>query len=267
MTDLQQQQITSYGSKGNLGRYPLATPPPAAHVCFVPEQVNTRYGWLTITSPERRYTRGWHHPYVPTRCVSCGKEYWTSLESLSRGKSKGCQHCSQPRKIPVWLEKRLSAAKSRCENPSNPEFKNYGGRGIRFDFPSVVAAGVYLLDTFGVPDRAMQIDRIDTNRSYAPGNLRFCTRAENQANRRITVLSEFRQEMWPYAETTVRRMLASGMTRKEIISSAETAVFERRKNWRTIEKRLRCMTYEMPESIIVTPYRASSSTTADTAGA
>ena len=65
----------------------------------------------------------------------------------------------------------------------------------------------------------------------------------------------------------VIKKLSQGMTREEIISSAETAVFEKRKNWPTIAARLDFMTYEMPEDIIVLPYRESSSTTADTAAA
>ncbi|PNS42475.1 hypothetical protein BFS05_06670, partial [Gardnerella vaginalis] len=48
------------------------------------------------------------------------------LNSLKSGKSKGCQACSQPKQIPIWLEKRLSAAKQRCINPRDPNYKNYG---------------------------------------------------------------------------------------------------------------------------------------------
>ncbi|WP_232203387.1 hypothetical protein, partial [Selenomonas sp. FOBRC6] len=78
----------------------------------------------------------------------------------------------------------------------------------------------------------MELDRIDTNGNYTKGNLRFVPRAQNQANRRITVLSEFRQEYWPYCRAVVTRKLSEGMTRAEIIKAAETAVSEKRKNWR-----------------------------------
>lgn len=55
------------------------------------------------------------------------------------------------------------------------------------------------------------------------------------------------------------------MSRDQILLSAVDAVLEKRKNWMGILDRLACMTYEMPEDIIVLPYRASSSTTVDTA--
>ena len=86
---------------------------------------------------------------------------------------KGCQNCTQQRQIPKWLDKRLTAAKQRCENPNDQGYKNYGARGIKFDFPSVTEAGLYLIQEFRFPDRNMELDRIDTNGNYAPGNLRF----------------------------------------------------------------------------------------------
>jgi hypothetical protein len=44
---------------------------------------------------------------------------------------------------------------------------------------------------------------------------------------------------------------------EQIIEDARKAVREKRKAWREIEKRLESMTYEMPEDIIVLPYRKS----------
>ena len=57
------------------------------------------------------------------------------------------------------------------------------------------------------------------------------------------------------------------MTREEIIQDAETAVFEKRKNWRGIKAKLESMTYEMPDRITVLPYRDDSSTTVVTEAA
>ena len=161
----------------------------------------------------------------------------------------------------MWLEKRLSAAKQRCENPQNAGYHNYGGRGIRFGFASTIEAGLYLIRTYGLPDREMEIDRINTNGDYAPGNLRFATHATNCSNQRRCVLSQFEQQHWPYAQSAVIRKLSNGVSRDEIIKDAETAVFEKRKNWRLIKARLEFMTYEMPENIIVLPYRDDSSIT------
>ena len=262
-----QPQTTSCGLRGNLGRYSLDSPPPAAHVSSDPEIVNKRFGWVKIISPEKRWNKTKNHCYVLVECQGCGRIRWTLLENLRAGKSKGCQSCSQPRRIPIWLDKRLTAAKQRCTNPNDAAFPHYGGRGIQFRFKNVTDAGLYMIRTLGLPDREMEIDRINTNGDYAPGNLRWATRKQNCANRRITVLSRFDQNYWPYAETTTRRKLAEGLTREEIIQDAEIAVFEHRKNWKGIAARLKSMTFEMPADVTVLPYRTCSSTTADMAEA
>jgi len=58
---------------------------------------------------------------------------------------------------------------------------------------------------------------------------------------------------------------SSEHSRGEILQDAETAVFEKRKNWKIISARLEFMTYEMPDDIIVLPYRENSSIIADMA--
>lgn len=244
MTGSPQPPTTSSGSTGNVGRYPLATPPPGGHVSHVPDQVGLRYGWVEIIGPERRYVSGWSSPMVPTRCTGCGRERWTDLSNLSRGKSKGCQRCSQPRQVPKKLERVLTAAKQRCTNPHDRAWSNYGGRGITFGFPSVLEAGRYVQSELGwpPPPGRSELDRIDNSRGYEPGNLRWASRAEQVANRRNTRLDEYRSEDWPYAENTVRRLLGEGLTRSEILERAEQAVFDRRKNWRGIAARLASMT-------------------------
>ena len=266
MKDSQPRLTTSSGLKGNRGRYTLELPPPAAHISQKPELVGMRFGWVTIISPEKRWNKAWNHCYVLTRCEGCNSIQWQLLENLRRGISHGCQACSQPKHVPDWLYGRLTAAKSRCVNPHDPAYNNYGARGIRFAFPSVLEACLYLIREFGLPDRALEIDRIDTNRDYAVGNIRFVEHRTNCLNQRRTVLSQFDQHYWPYSYSVVIRKLSQGLTRDEIILDAQTSVFEKRKNWRVISARLDFMTYEMPGHITVLPYRATLSTTVDTVG-
>ena len=152
MRDSQQHPTTLSGCKGNRSRYTLGSPPPAVHISSKPEMVGIRYGWVKIISAEKRWNKKMNHCYVLTECTGCGSIQWQELGSLQRGVSKGCQQCSRKRQIPVWLYKRLSAAKQRCENPNVSNYSNYGGRGIRFDFPSVTRAGLYLIQKFGLPD-------------------------------------------------------------------------------------------------------------------
>lgn len=243
--------------KGRRGRYSLESPPPSEHISYRPEMVGKQYGWVKIISPEMRWNQKMNSCYVLTECTGCGAIQWQYLGNLTKGLSKGCQGCSQPKKIPRWLDRRLTAAKQRCENPNDKGYHNYGERGIRFAFPSVTEAGLYLIQKFGLPDRKMELDRINTNGDYAPGNIRFANHTTNCVNQRRNVLSRFDQEYWPYSRSVVIRKLSDGLTRGEIIQDAETAVFEKRKNWRLIQARLEFMIYEMPEDVTVLPYRAS----------
>lgn len=257
MTDLQRHQTISYGSKGNRSQYHLEKPPPAAHVSYKQEMVGEQYGWVKIISPEKRWNQKMNHCYVLTQCQGCQSIQWQNRNNLTSGKSKGCQACSQPRQIPKWLDRRLTAAKQRCENPNDKGYHNYGARGILFKFESVTSAGLYLIEKYGLPKRNMEIDRIDNNGHYEKGNLRFVTHIENNRNKQGTVLSHFSQKYWPYTRSVVIRKLSQGKSREEIIHDAKLAVLNKRKNWHIISARLDFMIYEMPDHITVLPYRTN----------
>ena len=266
MKDSQQRQTISSGLRGNRGRYNLDSPPPAAHISYKPEMVGKQYGWVKIISAEKRWNEKWNRCYVLTECSSCHSIQWTLLSNLTRGISRGCQNCSEnPKPIPMWLDRRLTAAKARCENPNDRNYPLYGGRGIKFCFPSVIKAGIWIMQNVPNVCRENELDRIDNNGHYAPGNIRFVPKKMNLGNRGLTVLSEWDQEYWPYCQNVVTRMLSAGKTREEIIESAQEAVRLKRKNWKIISARLDFMTYEMPDHITVLPYRGTSSTTAATA--
>lgn len=240
MTDSRQQPTTTFGSKGRRGQYRLDTPPPAEHVSFNPGQVGRRYGWVEIIKPDRRYRKGWAMVYVATRCVGCGYEQWAYLANLSRGISKGCPSCSQPTTAPKWVLKRVTAMRARCTNPRDAGWKRYGGRGIQFRFKTVLIGARWIVDNLGL-DRTRDIDRIDNNGHYEPGNLRYATRAENSRNQRRSRVTMANAE-WalcsPFAYTTTCRYLRKGYPKEAIIGLAYKAVLEKRKNWPAIRANL-----------------------------
>lgn len=185
-----------------------------------PELVGKRFGWVTVLSPTVRWVSGAR--YLRTRCNGCRKVRWQSMDNLRKGKSLGCQPCSQPRRIPKWLDKRLTAAKQRCTNRSDPGYANYGGRGIQFQFPSVLEAGLWIQKRLGL-HRDLTLDRIDNNGHYAPGNLRWTTVQAQAVNRRRTARVRWKgrllllshamhlfRHLHPevrYADVTLRRLL------------------------------------------------------------
>lgn len=80
----------------------------------------------------------------------------------------------------------LVGARQRCSNPNNGSYANYGGRGVCFMFPNVRAAVAWVLYNLGPsPSAAHSLDRIDNDRHYEPGNLRWATRTEQARNRRV----------------------------------------------------------------------------------
>jgi hypothetical protein len=97
------------------------------------------------------------------------------------------------RKINKYSEKEHLArlwngAMSRCTNPKNRDYKNYGGRGITIcdDFKNQENFSSYISKHLGKCPNGYTLDRIDNNKGYFPGNLRWATRKEQISNQRKT---------------------------------------------------------------------------------
>ena len=70
----------------------------------------------------------------------------------------------------------------RCNLTSRSDYKYYGGRGI-----SVIPSWLSFINFYrDMGDRpiGMQLDRIDNNGNYEPGNCHWVTPKQNSANRR-----------------------------------------------------------------------------------
>lgn len=146
------------------------------------------------------------------RCVcECGKETRSSGNGLRNGTAKSCgcfrsdrmsglnyKHGerggeNRKRKPPEY--KAWEAIKQRCTNPKAKGWEWYGGRGIAMapewvnDFPA------FLSHVGPRPSPKHTIDRIDSNKDYAPGNVRWASwdvQANNRSNNRIVDIGGYR---------------------------------------------------------------------------
>lgn len=125
------------------------------------------------------------------RC-ECGLEKPVDTSSLRQGRSKGCIKChamTGTRRTHGEKRTRLYAIWShmigRCENPKNPAFDRYGGRGI-----GICAEWRKSFQAFRDWARAngyadmLTIDRINNDGNYEPSNCRWATYTQQSRNRR-----------------------------------------------------------------------------------
>lgn len=77
----------------------------------------------------------------------------------------------------IWV-----AMRQRCLNPRMPAWHRYGGRGITI-CPAWGRFGQFLADMGPRPSSAHSLDRIDNDGHYEPGNCRWATWSEQNANK------------------------------------------------------------------------------------
>ena len=111
----------------------------------------------------------------------------------------------------IWVR-----MKQRCGNPNCDDYKYYGGRGITYD-PTFETFEGFLA---GMPDgynERMEIDRINTNGNYVPGNMRWATRVHQMRNtRRTLVAKRDNGELVSYAQLGEETGLSRGTISKRI---------------------------------------------------
>ncbi len=84
-----------------------------------------------------------------------------------------------PQEYRAWHE-----IKRRCFNKNCAAYKNYGGRGITLHGDWVDNYHAFLAHVGRKPSPEHSIDRIDNNKGYEPGNVRWATREEQNRNTR-----------------------------------------------------------------------------------
>lgn len=142
--------------------------------------------------------------------ASCGC-YKPGFANKGRAPASKTHGLSKTRLRRVW-----GNMKSRCGDPRNHRYADYGGRGIRvcsawLDFATFAAWAL----SQGYSDD-LQLDRIDNDGGYEPDNCRFVTPAENMANMRTSIRYVVRGEEMGMAEVERRFGLSRSTFRYRI---------------------------------------------------
>lgn len=138
------------------------------------------------------------------RC-ECGKVktvLHTSLISMCSSQSCGCLHRSSVGHaharagLVTPTYRTWCGMLQRCSNPSNPRWKDYGGRGItvcerwlKFD---------NFLEDMGEKPSGLSIDRKNNNKGYFKSNCRWATQSDQMNNTRRSIFVR-----WSGARLTV----------------------------------------------------------------
>jgi len=119
---------------------------------------------------------------------SCGNEVAVNYNSIKKGISSGCMKCrkhkighgmSKTRTYYTW-----NGMNDRCSRSAHEMYRYYGGRGITVcDRWRGIGGFDNFLEDMGVKPEGLQIDRINNDGNYEPGNCRWATAQENARNK------------------------------------------------------------------------------------
>lgn len=158
----------------------IVSQPKPSHPKFIDLEGMT-FNRLTVLGYAGRIGR---YTYWHTYC-DCGNVSKHERDALTSGKTRSCgclqtearfRHAmSRSKEYRIFI-----AAKARCNNPKNPFYHRYGGRGIEFRFQNFEE----FFDEVGMrPDVTHSLDRINNDGHYESGNVRWADRLTQQRNR------------------------------------------------------------------------------------
>lgn len=150
--------------------------------------------WTVLAVADRRALPSGKTVLVYLCRCECGTERSVVGDNLRGGKSQscGCLHREMVTKHGS-LRKQHRAVyntwklmRSRCNNPEDPAYRYYGGRGITVD-PRWDDFTAFLSDMGERPSPQHSIDRIDNNGNYTKDNCRWALPEVQNVNKRNTV--------------------------------------------------------------------------------
>ncbi len=143
-------------------------------------QANSKY---REAHPEKikNYHKEYNKEYYKLHCERIKVQVKRYRESHKKYYEK--YHKEYNNTISGYLRHIFHAMKQRCNNPKTHNYNRYGGRGIKNLFKSSDELIDYVVNVLKVDPHGLQIDRIDNDGNYEPGNIRFVTSKENIMNK------------------------------------------------------------------------------------
>lgn len=175
------------------------------------------FGRLTAIGPVRKD----RYMNVLWLCqCTCGNQKVIVGRQLWGGKVKSCgclqrelsaqratRHgLSNTRAYSVW-----GGIKERCMNPNNDDYALYGGRGIRVHSEWINDFKAFYEHVAFLPhfdEKNFSLDRIDNERGYEPGNVRWATSRQQGRNTRVNVRYEYSGENLTMSEWSEKTGIA-----------------------------------------------------------
>lgn len=174
-----------------------------------------RFGKLTVLSYDHINRGG----FACWCCLcDCGNETIVPSGALKSGNTRscGCLHAeASPKNLPPpkhgmhgsKIYRTWTNIKTRCYNPNDKDYKDYGGRGITMYAPWIhdfAAFFNYVVTLEHYGEKGYTLDRIENDKGYQPGNLRWADAKTQERNRRINIVVEYNGEQITLGEAAER---------------------------------------------------------------
>ncbi len=187
------------------------------------EIIGLRFGRaVPLRRTDKNRQRLWNYE---CQC-DCGTLFVTNGSSLRRGLTRSCgclMHRPRPdlaarntthglSKTATWQS--FHTMIQRCENPNNPKYPRYGGRGI------LVCDKWHRFEEFfkdmGLKPEGKTIGRIDNDGHYEPANCEWQTDEEQARNRSNNRIVEFNGEKHLLVEWSEKMGIPHGALRQRL---------------------------------------------------